>query len=340
MVDPIDRQSKVKYNRFMVELSSTNTINLETLATNFEIDVQAVNERDGMYIKQGSNIIKRPYKLSDTSRQVNKKNPDNAEGFTKVEYAAKSDLVKFINPPEQIPEGCWCTVEKCGRIGPDGHSKECSFPHKLILNLTLKGFLDCYFSEDKKYSGLLYNADYIKDIIDIFSNDIDHSDQYISHSNYNQPSIEKLLIAIANSITMRGHKFLFKNYGKTSVDSSKILTIIKYQDLKKVTGLKKQNEKKFVHGAVIIQYSKIYNGELKKSSIRVFATGAITITCIYGQDEYYKQMILLVIDRIRNAVSQGKEGGSFNIKNEIMIGGANGKVSLIHQKTKGNVEEI
>jgi hypothetical protein len=146
------------------------------LVKNFELDVNYKEDKNGLIISQIQNdkeiILKKPYNISDSARKINKETKDHPMGFSGISYAKKKNLVKYTNPPEIIPVGCWCDI--CKKYGPKGHDSGCTFPNFSSLKLTLSGYIKCLFSEDKSYQSKLLELEdsYKKNITFKFLNEV------------------------------------------------------------------------------------------------------------------------------------------------------------------------
>jgi hypothetical protein len=294
--NPLDRKSKVEYNNFMLELNSNGYINREELAQQFRLDVESYTNKDGLFVAQGDKILRKPHSVSLSSRKINEQIRDFPIGFSKIFYAEGASSVSYTNPPESIPSGCWCTVDLCGGIGPEGHANTCSYPNPLSLNLTLKGFVECIYSVDKTYRSRLRENDSneIKEAVEYFSNLVEE----MSEEFGGEPTNEIFIKAAIKTNKDVKFKFLQKIPKDTVTDPSKVFTSIKYQVVRNIPGLKKGRINYF-HGATLIQYCSKLDGIPKRSSIRVYSDAKMTIIpCNWDEKKSYEDMISKIYERI------------------------------------------
>jgi hypothetical protein len=327
---PLDKKSTISYDNFMLELNSNDaSVNREDLARQFQLDVEHYTNDKGLFVVQGEKIIRKPYDVSFSTRKINEQITSFPIGFSKIFYAEGASSVAYTNPPESIPSGCWCTIDICGGVGPNGHSHICSYPNKLSLNLTLQGFIECIYSTDKKYRSRLREND---------SNEIREAvDQFIFLVE--EMSLETGAVAtddIYIRAAIRVHEnsrfnFLFKIPTENNIDPKTIFTNIKYQTVRNIPKLKKGRINYF-HGATIIQYFTIIGGIPKKSSIRVYDNGIMTIIpCMLDKHRLYKKMITQIYERINQAGIQlapknafvSVANGSFRLISELINKGIN-----------------
>lgn len=294
--NPLNRKTIPEYNNFMLELNSDGYINREELAKKFRLDVESYTDKDGLYVVQDGKILRKPRDISSSSRKINEQIRDFPIGFSRIFYAEGASSVTYNNPAESIPSGCWCTVDLCGGIGPNGHSNTCSYPNQLSLNLTLKGFVECIYSVDKTYRSRLRKNDSIeiKEAVEYFSNLVEEMVVDIGGEPTNEIFIKA---AIATNENVR-FKFLFKVPKDIVTDPSKVFTNIKYQVVRNIPGLKKGRINYF-HGATVIQYCSKVDGIPKRSSIRVYDNGKMTIIpCNWDEKRSYEDMISKIYERI------------------------------------------
>jgi hypothetical protein len=346
------KQDTIKIYNFGMEIiyNEFSTLNHMELVKNFVLDVDYKEDLNGLYITQKQNgkdiILKQPYNISDSARKVNKGISHIASGFTRIEYAKKKNLVKFINPPESIPIGCWCI--HCENKGPNGHSTKCSLPNFSSLKLTLRGFVECLFSSDKIYqSRMLEITDNTKmNIVFLFLNSVLSIIQFnlklvqISKLIDNIEDLidaqtiidmkklamlvssfdEEIFIQIAREINNSGHFFLIEEEfesKKKSIDD--FLTDFNLEDIKTISGLNKSGKKEYFPGTVILQYS-LNN---KKTTIRFYDNFIHFITVPLNMN--YNKVIRDVFSRFNRSVSANYvplnviievAKGSFNIISE------------------------
>lgn len=292
--NPLDRKSKVIYNNFMLELESIGYINREELAREFKLDVESRIDKNGLFVYQNGKVLRKPHDVSLSTRKINEQISDFPIGFSKIFYAEGSSSVVYTNPPEPIPSGCWCTIDLCGGIGPYGHLHTCSYPNQLSLNLTLKGFVDCIYSSDKTYRSRLRESDSveIKEAVEYFANLVE------TMSKDNEPTDEIYVKAAIETNQNVRFKFLSKIPKEPITDLSKVFTNIKYQIVRNIPGLKKGRINYF-HGATIVQYCSRVDGIPKKSSIRIYDNGKMTIIpCNWDEQRSYETMITDIYERI------------------------------------------
>ncbi len=296
-INPL-KQDTIKIYNFGMEViyHETGVLNHMELVKNFKLDVDYRDNAKGMFVTQIQNnkevILKQPYNISDSARKVNKEIQHFANGFSRIEYAKKKNLVKYTNPPENIPIGCWCI--HCEKIGPHGHSMKCALPNYSSLKLTLKGFIECLFSPDKTYqSKMLYINDYDKkNIIYNFMNEVlnhldtnlklntndkikiveDPEDMIDLHTIIDTKKLAAAVESIEDSIFIDisskvGDEFYFlvkEEFKKNKVNE--ILTYFDLEDIKTIPGLNKSGKKEYFRGTVILQYSLLE----KKTTIRFY----------------------------------------------------------------------
>jgi hypothetical protein len=295
--NPLDRKSKVNYDNFMLEINSNGYVNREELAKQFELDIESYTDKNGLFVVQGDKIIKRPYDISYSTRKINESITAFPSGFSKIFYAEGSSSVTYTNPQEPIPSGCWCTIDLCDNIGPEGHSHVCSYPNQLSLNLTLKGFIECIYSTNKAYRSRLRENDSndIKNAVDQF---IDLVEQMSVSEKTAKPTNDIFIRAALGVHENARFKFLARVPSSNVIDPGKVLTNFKYRDVRNIPGLKKGRINYF-HGATMIQYFTISQGIPKRSSIRVYDNGKITIIpCIWDENQSYETMITKIFKKI------------------------------------------
>jgi hypothetical protein len=294
--NPLDRKSKVEYNNFMLELNSNGHINREELAKHFRLDVESHSDANGLTVSQNGKILRKTYDVSLSSRKINEQIKDFPIGFSKVFYAEGASSMTYNNPQESIPSGCWCNIDLCGGIGPQGHSHTCSYPNNLSLHLTLKGFTECIYSTDKKYRSRLKENDSteIREAVKYFSDLVEEMSVDIGGEPTNEILIKA---AIATNQNVK-FKLLYKIPKDSVTDPSKVFTNIKYQVVRNIPGLKKGRINYF-HGATVIQYCSKVDGIPKKSSIRVYDDAKMTIIpCNWDEKRSYEDMVSNIYERI------------------------------------------
>jgi intein/homing endonuclease len=327
--NPLDRKSKVNYDNFMLELNSNGYINREELTKEFRLDVESYTNKDGLFVVQGEKILRKPYDASFSTRKINEQINTFPTGFSKIFYAQGTSSVVYTNPAEPIPSGCWCTVDICNNIGPNGHSHYCSYPNQLSLNLTLKGFVECIYSTDKTYRSRLRENDSseIKDAVDYFVALVDELSEEIGKEPTDEIFIKA---AIATHENVR-FKFLYKIPKSDVTDLGKIFTNFKYQIVRNIANLNNDRINYF-HGATLIQYYSIIDGVPKKSSIRIYSDAKITIiSCNWDEKKSYEKMIVQVYDRINETDTKispkdafiSVARGSFRLVSELLDKGIN-----------------
>lgn len=279
-LNPLNKNPVMKYDNFLLSVDSDGTIDKEELARKFRLDVEYTDDDDGFIITQNGNIVKKPYFLLQSTRQINKQINSTAKGFTKIVFAENKKTVKFTNPPESIPIGCWCT--ECIKYGPHAHSTECPSPNLKSLGLTLRGFTDCLFSEDKAVRNRLRENSKtdIKNLATEFVNLAKNSTDYLE-------------IAKQVNLNYKIEKYTnFLNDDSISENLDNTFTNFTYQDAKNIKGLNKDKNKEYYVGSVMLQYVA---DDLKKASVRIYEQGKITIfPCPWN--EY--TMLYKIIQRI------------------------------------------
>lgn len=318
--NPLDKTSKVDYDNFLLELGSNGFIDREELAKQFKLDVESYTNEEGLFVVQGRKILRKPYDASFSTRKVNEQITAVPKGFSKIFYAEGATHVTYFNPAESIPAGCYCTVDVCGGVGPDGHVNNCSYPNALSLCLTLKGFVECLYSTNKSYRMKLLDSNIpeIKQMVEYFIataeqnvEDLEEVDEAIMNEIYIQSAIE----------TNEEYKFLAKAGGGGS-DLSQYLTTIRYHTVHNISGLTK-GKINYFHGATVLQYYSSVNGESKRSSIRIYDNAKITvIPCNWDPSKRYEKMITELYERIN-------ETGMEITPTDAFISVANGSFRLI-----------
>lgn len=319
--NPLDRKSKVEYENFQLEIESNGYINREDLARQFKLDVESYTDKNGLFVIQENKIIRKPYDVSYSTRKINEQITAFPDGFSKIFYAEGAASVVYINPQEPIPSGCWCTVDICGNVGPEGHSHICSYPNKLSLNLTLKGFIDCIYSTDKTYRSKLRDNDSheIKNAVNQF---ISLVEELSENEETRKPTDEIYIKAALTTHNDGRFKFLAKIPNSVVTDPNRIFTNIKYEVVRNIPGLKKGRINYF-HGATVIQYFTNVDNVPKKSGIRVYDNGKMAIIpCIWDNKLTYEKMITEIYEKINETDAKITPKDAF-------ITLANGKFRLI-----------
>lgn len=302
--NPLIKKSIVEYDTFTLEIPCKNSeIDREVLARKFKLDVEYYEDKNGLFVTQGDKFVKKPYELTDSTRKINEQISSIPQGFTKTFFADSQAVVVFEKPPQPIPKGCYCTIDACGKIGPMGHSETCSYPNPLSLNLTLQGFIDCVYSNNKIFRKKLDGNESIRDIIEKFTNLVDEYEEK-NEDEDGEMTKEEIYIMVASMLyedEENEFKLLSKGIDENDKDINKIFTNIRYQNVKNITGLKK-SKLNYFYGATMLQHFSISDdGTPKKSSIRVYHTGDITITpCIWDEKQSYKKMIIDAYKRIED----------------------------------------
>ena len=294
--NPLDRKSKVYYNNFMLELTSNGYINREDLAKQFKLDVDSYTDKNGLFVVQDGKILRKPFDISLSTRKINEQIGTFPVGFSKIFYAEGASSVAYTNPSEPIPSGCWCTVDLCSGIGPNGHSHICSYPNQLSLNLTLKGFVECIYSTDKTYRSRLRENDSteIRETVDYFIATVEEMAEDLGGEPTNEIFIKAAIVTQENV----RFKFLSKIPKPDITDPSKVFTNIKYGIVRNIPGLKKGRINYF-HGATVIQYYSMIDGVPKRSSVRVYDNGKMTIIpCNWDENRGYEKMLSKIYERI------------------------------------------
>lgn len=307
----------IDYQNFMLELNSRGNIDKERLARNFKLDIETVIQKDGMYIVQGDKIIKRPFDVSLSSRKINELEVDHPIGFSDILYAENASSLYYKNPPEQIPDGCWCTIQKCGEMGPFGHNNSCTNPNRLSLCLTLKGFVECIYSSDKSYRNrLINNADTnIKSLVEDYMNEV-------SKLSKGKKVTDSIYIEAANNVNKK-YDFI---KSKKSSSTRNYLTNIRYQSIRNIPGLK-NGKINYFHGATIIRYSNVSNGVPRHNSIRVYESGTITVySCEWDKNKTYINIINNIYNRIN-------ESGQIIVPENAMIAVADASFRLVSEQS-------
>ncbi len=313
----------------MLELTSNGFINREQLSKQFKLDIESYTNKDGLFIVQDGKILRKPFDISLSTRKINEQISAFPSGFSKIFYAEGASSVAYTNPAEPIPSGCWCTVDLCGGIGPNGHSNTCSYPNHLSLNLTLKGFVECIYSTDKIYRSRLRENDSneIKEAVDYFIALVQDLSEDIGGEPTNDIFIKS---AIATNQNVR-FKFLSRVPMETITDPSKIFTNIKYEIVRNIPGLNKGRINYF-HGATVIQYYSTLDGIPKRSSIRVYDNGKMTIIpCNWDENRGYENMLTKIYERIN-------ETGAEISPKEAIISVADGSFRLISEQIDKGID--
>ncbi len=321
--NPLERKSKVEYNNFMLEVTSNGFINREQLARDFKLDVESYTDKNGLFVIQGDKVLRKPYDVSLSTRKINEQIRAFPSGFSKVFYAVGGTSVSFTNPAEPIPSGCWCTVDICSGIGPEGHSNNCSYPNHLSLNLTLKGFVECVYSTDKIYRSRLRENDSneIREVVEYFVTTVDELSEEVEGEPTDEIYIKAAIITNQNVRL----KFLPKIPKELVTDSGKVFTNIKYETVRNIPGLNKGRFNYF-HGATVIQYYSTFDGIPKRSSIRVYDNGKMTIIpCNWDEKRGYEEMLTKIYERVN-------ETGVKLSPKEAIISVADGSFRLISEQ--------
>lgn len=323
------RYNNIVMHNFGMEITynKDGALNHMELVKNFELDVNYKEDKNGIIISQIQNgkevVLKKPHDISDSARKINRETKDHPVGFSGISYAKKKNLVKFTNPPEIIPIGCWCDI--CKKCGPKGHDVGCTFPNFSSLKLTLSGYVKCLFSDDKSYQLKLLelNDSSKKKITFKFLNEVlqkldenfklNHNDESKTIDDINdlvdvQIILDtkrlstvlgyvdnKFFIDIANKIN-RNDYFIAELDFVDNEDISNVFTDFNLEDVKSIPGLNKSGKKEYFPGTVILQYSLLE----KKTTIRFYDDFIHFITIPLGAD--YKQMILNVFKRFNAAI--------------------------------------
>jgi hypothetical protein len=327
--NPLERKSKVDYNNFMLELTSNGYINREQLAKDFRLDVESYIDKNGLFVVQDGKILRKPYDVSLSTRKINEQIKAFPSGFSKIFYADGASSVAYTNPAEPIPSGCWCTIDLCGGIGPEGHSNTCSYPNHLSLNLTLKGFVECVYSTDKTYRFRLRQNDSneIKEAVEYFVSLVEELSEEVGGEPTNEIFIKAAITTHQNAKL----KFLSKIPNESVTDLSNVYTNIKYETVRNIPGLNKGRINYF-HGATVIQCYNTLDGIPKRSSIRVYEDGKLAIIpCNWDEKRSYEEMITKIYERINETGAEisPKEGiisvadGSFRLISEQVNKGIN-----------------
>jgi len=297
--NPLDRNSKVHYDNFMLDINSVEkNVNLEELATKFELDV--VTDANGAFVTQGNKVIRKPYDVSSSTRKINEQLSAFPSGFSMVFYATKINSAAFSNPREPIPSGCFCTV--CEEFGPNGHLSTCSFPNHLSLNLTLKGFVECVYSPNKTYRNrLLANTNVeLRKTVDLFVarvQELSESYEDLTSNECNEIYIKAAVETNAFDL-IRFKIFEIPPDPAKVTDPGKVTTNIKCETVRNIPGLKK-GKMNYTFGSTLIQYTSVFDGTPKRSSIRVYGNGKIVIIpCIWDKKKSYELMITEILERI------------------------------------------
>lgn len=325
--NPLQRNSKVEYSNFMLELKYTGFINPETLVRDFELDVQHYINENGLFLVQNDKIIQNPYDVSFSTQKINKLNNIIPIGFTKISYAEGKHSLAYSNPPEPIPNGCWCTVESCGGIGPYGHSNICSYPNKLSLKLTLKGFYECVYSNDKVYRSRLSKSDNaeINEMVEYFMTKIDEIMEYTGGEITNDIIIKAAIETTENNNFKLLYKIPSKSSSKKNNDLSTIFTNIRFDVVRNIPELNKGKIEYFPR-TTFIQYVSLIDNIYKCSSIRIANNGTITIIpCNWDSTKSYENMIMELQKRIN------KSGSNIKFTSPFLLV-SNGKFRLIPEQ--------
>lgn len=299
------KESNITYNNFMLEIKSNKEhidIDKQNLVENFKLDIEYTNDEKGLYIYQNGNILQKPYDVSLSSRKINQEIKYLPIGFSQIFYADNSSSIFYMNPPEAIPIGCWCTVDSCMKVGPSAHSNTCSYPNQLSLKLTLKGFINCIFSKNKTYRNKLIKSDIpeISNLVHFFTSRITELSNDVSYNDN-----DKIDIYIKAAIdTTKNYKLKLLNTipDINNKNLNNIFTNIEYKTVKKIPNLKK-GKLNYFHGATVLQYISIIDGIPKRSSIRIYENGKITIIpCNWDKYKSYENMIKEIYNRINKTL--------------------------------------
>ena len=309
-----EENDTLKFDNFIIEAQCNDSIDLEELAENFELDVYNESREEGSYTLQNGVIIKGPYDLSDSKRKLNVRFKYEPSGFTKIILARPGNSVVFSNPPEIIPTGCWC--DQCKQIGPNTHESRCSLPSLQNLQLTLRGFYECIFSKDLKYRNrLIKNTDKkLKEIVEEFMEIIvltKKTNTVLKESDY----IDALKLIHDN---FKNGKFNILNKLGNTVDNT--FTNVVYQSVKTIPGLNRIGREGFFPGLTLQYQSKDENtGINKKTGIKIFGNGKITMNPCSSNN-------IGIINIIVNKIS---ETLGITIRyNDIVISSVNGSFKL------------
>lgn len=276
--------TKIKFNKSIVELRcdvENKLLNKRELAENFTLDVKTkVNDVNGLEIVQGDKIVKRSFEICSSTRKKNKLQTYIPTGFTKVILPLNNNTVEYSNPPEIIPKGCWCT--HCQQIGPYGHSLTCNKPTYKSLNLTLKGFIECFYGNKKtreKINGITNEG--MKKSIDSYIYNVEKIEEQDEIGN-----VEQIFILSMDELSEKSKNILFS---QISHKIDKILTNITYKTVQNIKG-----SDGFFPGCLSIQY---YTNLDKKVSIRVYEEGKIVIVS-YPRNKNKQHFYEKVINKI------------------------------------------